>query len=492
MTDRGSPYTDPDTSTLELPLASETGRRARQKQLQTQAGGLLRRLVHLLDFRGAPTPVRTGELGALEQLCREALSQRNKIAGLVAIAKVGDAYNRLDEAGRDAFFHRLLINFAPNPAEIQSALQAWNATQGSRIPELLTLTQSLTSPRVHLFQAFNTIPNGMKFLVDLRAHLESRLEGMPDFAMMEYELRSLLETFFNIGFLKLERINWSSPASLLEKLMTYEAVHRIANWRDLKHRLLTDRACYAFLHPAMPDEPVIFVEVALVKGMADNIQRLLDPDAPDLNPGLADTAVFYSISNAQKGLRGIHFGNLLIKQVTMRLRAEWPNLKTFVTLSPLPRFRQDFLDPALRDASISRYFTKDERQVILRLTGDGGEDASPEALATAVHTLLDMVNWHQRTEITHALRHGLMRAVKSYLTSPNAKGQVRCPVGHFHASNGAALARINWLADTSAKGFELSAGLMVNYLYDLTRFEAQQEDYQHSGLLHLEKAVRDL
>jgi malonyl-CoA decarboxylase len=456
-------------------------------------GGFVRRITRALDFfSGEDRPLEV-RLEDLREWCREAADKHGKIAALVAIAKVADAYALLDDPWRDAFFAMLRDEFSVDESEVLAAGAAFAVAgdgQGggpgvARSEALVRLSRALESPRLALFEQFNTIPSGMKFLVDLRADLRERLARDPSFGPLEYELQRKLASFFNLGFLRLERITWESPAALLENLIAYESVNRIHHWDDLKHRLISDRACYAFLHPAMPNEPVIFVEVALVKGLASNIQHLLDPEAPDLRPEQADTAIFYGISNAQKGLRGIQFGNLLIKKVVTRLHQEVPNVETFATLSPLPRFRRDFLEAALADGSVAGYFEKDEG-ARLRFVAQAPD------VAAAARELLAEPEWHRNADAAEALRPGLLRAARAYLSEHRRDGRAACPVAHFHGSNGALLARLNWLGDTSAQGIAQSAGIMANYLYDLVRFEKHQSDYLRAGQLTLGKEVKGL
>ena len=270
-----------------------------------------------------------------------------------------------------------------------------------------------------------------------------------------------------MAFLDLVRIDWASPASLLEKLVTYEAVHAIRSWRDLKNRLDSDRRCFAFFHPRMPDEPLIFVEVALVDGMAGNVQRLLDARDETHDPKRANTAIFYSISNCQQGLAGISFGNFLIKRVADQLSRDLPNIKDFATLSPIPGLRQHV-----------EYRFKTE--------GDGaltqGEIASlgpvtDEAHGTAaVLKLLARPSWWEVPAIDKALRPILTRLAAVYLTATD-KGRALDRVAHFHLGNGAIIERLNWLGDTSANGFKQSYGMMVNYRYKLSDVDANHEAY---------------
>ncbi|WP_270939190.1 malonyl-CoA decarboxylase domain-containing protein, partial [Falsiroseomonas oryzae] len=281
------------------------------------------------------------EDGVLEQMraCLDArggeVSARSRAAGLA------QAYLVADQAGRDEFL-RALASFDSDHEAVRAAWDKVAAATGvaERAAAKARLRRALEPPRMRLLTQFTAIPDGVKLVVDMRADLLARMQDAPLLQALEGDLKTLLAAWFDVGFLELRRIDWSSPASLLEKLVQYEAVHRIRTWRDLKNRLDSDRRCYAFFHPRMPEEPLIFVEVALVKGMADNVQRLLDEKAPVLDPKACDTAIFYSINNCQRGLDGISFGNFLIKRVVALLSDEFRNLKSFATLSPIPGFRR--------------------------------------------------------------------------------------------------------------------------------------------------------
>jgi malonyl-CoA decarboxylase len=264
-------------------------------------------------------------------------------------AKLAETFESLDDAGKRAFLGTL-ADFDSEPAAVDTAYEAVRAAEDPAARAIATaeLRRALEPPRLRLLTQFTTIPDGRKFLVDLRALLLRSRREDKRLAALELDLHGLLAAWFDIGFLELRRIDWSSPAALLEKLVDYEAVHAIRSWRDLKNRLDSDRRCYAFFHPRMPDEPLIFVEVALVQGLAGSVQRLLDEKAPVLDARRADTAIFYSISNCQKGLAGISFGNFLIKQVVELLEAELRSLRSFATLSPIPGFRT-WLDPLLAE-----------------------------------------------------------------------------------------------------------------------------------------------
>jgi len=348
------------------------------------------------------------------------------------------------------------------------------------------LRAALTPPRVNLLRQFNALPEGVKFLVDRRAEVLAVAGADPALRGLADDLRDLLANWFDIGFLELRRITWDSPAALLEKLMLYEAVHEIRGWTDLKNRLEADRRCFAFFHPRMPDEPLIFVEVALVSGIVGNIHTLLDEQAPIGNPQAADTAIFYSISNCQRGLVGISFGDFLIKRVVDALTAELPRLKSSATLSPLPGFRAWLNGEAERgDALLAG-----EARAVQALGADRPDTDDPDRLLLL---LLDREDWHQDQRTAAALREPLLRLAARYLLQARApSGRALDPVANFHLSNGARVERLNWLGDVSPKGLQQSAGIMVNYLYRLGDIEANHEAYRDEGRVAAASAVRGL
>jgi malonyl-CoA decarboxylase len=306
-------------------------------------------------------------------------------------------------------------------------------------------------------------------------------KGDPAMQALEADLKELLGAWFDVGFLELQRITWRSPALILEKIMAYEAVHTIQGWSDLKNRLDSDRRLYAFFHPRMPDEPLIFVEVALVRGIAGNIHDLLDEHAPVEDPKKADTAIFYSINNAQKGLVGISFGNFLIKRVVDSLSHEFPNLKTYATLSPIPGFRS-WLHERLAEGDGSLLEQSEERALA----------ALPQSGPTGLTHLLDG-RWSDDSATAQALRAPLQRLCARYLMERRpGSARARDPVAHFHLSNGARMERLNWLADTSDKGIAQSAGMMINYLYKLSEIEANHEAYRGQGKFVTSAAIRAL
>ena len=315
--------------------------------------------------------------------------------------------------------------------------------------------RATVSPRRRLLQRFSAFPEGIRFLVDLRADMLPHLKGDKRLAALDVEMEYMFSTWFDVGFLDLRRISWDSPASLIEKLIKYEAVHDIKSWSDVKNRLDSDRRCYGFFHPRLPDDPLMFVEVALTHDMAGCITPLLDEsaDAEDLN--LATTAVFYSISNTQAGLRGVSFGDSLIKHVVETLKDEFPKLKTFVTLSPIPGLRA-WLGKNLPDLAAQL------------------QDA-------------DVLNLPDKS----ALKRALMLQAAHYLGRGLADDKPLDAVAKFHLGNGARVERLNWAGDPSGKGIKQSYGLMVNYLYDLKRLDKHRAMLAQ-GKIPVAKAIEDL
>ena len=400
-------------------------------------------------------------------------------------AELGHSYRSLSEAGRERFLRLLASDYGIDQGAVRTfAAAVVEAEEGEALDAAEDeLRRALVAPRVRLFTQFNALPEGVKFLVDMRAdlmRLGTRDRGV---ATVERDLKDLLVSWFDIGFLELRRITWEAPAHLLEKLIAYEAVHEIRSWDDLKNRLDSDRCCYAFFHPRMPDEPLIFIEVALVNGMADNVEALLDEDAPAEDPTMADTAIFYSISNAQRGLAGVSFGEFLVKRVVDDIARILPNIKTFATLSPVPGFRA-WLDRRL-----------DKGEALLT----GGEN---RALAAAVHVVADDANFQTALEhhaakgqdqtLQDALRAPLLRLCARYLLEEKRGSRARDRVAHFHLANGARLERLNWPVRPGAAELRRSYGIMVNYVYAPDDIEANHEAYRDSGAVAASDAVKSL
>ncbi|MDP2640253.1 MAG: malonyl-CoA decarboxylase [Betaproteobacteria bacterium] len=385
-------------------------------------------------------------------LCHALLSERGEASGAALAREALESYGMLSGPALTAFFDVLAREFSPDPEAVETAAGAYR--QDASQANLIRLQQAVESPRQELFRRLNLAAGGTAALVEMRRRVLHELRTQPKWAGIDADLAHLLGSWFNRGFLSLQRIDWRTPALVLEKLMQYEAVHEIQGWRDLRRRLESDRRCFAFFHPALPDEPIIFIEVALTKGMSDQVQPLIDPDSPVVDPAGADTAVFYSITNCQEGLRGISFGNFLIKQVAQDLGREFPRLKTFATLSPIPGFRR-------------------------WLAGTAAAHAELAELAGA----LEAEDWFQRAAPGARARTELMRLCAYYLQRAKHGTEPADPVARFHLSNGARMERLNWLADTSKPGMAHSAGLMVNYVYRLKDVERNHETYAKEHLV---------
>jgi len=398
--------------------------------------------------------------------------------------RIATVYRNADIRNRAAILNLITHQFAPDRAELESAITAIrlaaNDVELSQAEARLRL--ALDAPRATFLAQFNLLPEGVKFLVELRADLLELLPREPALEVLKVELDGLFERWFDPGFLELKRITWQTPALVLEKLMAYEAVHPIASWTDLRNRLDTDRRCYAFFHPRLPNEPLIFVEIALLKGMPDSVQLLLDEKAPVQDPRTADTAIFYSISSTQQGLRGISFGNLLLKRVIEDLQRDLPRLSVFATLSPVPGFRA-WLDRALV-----------ERRAVLppaegaRLAAAVGH---PDA-ASALSDVLARPDWASDERLAGALREPMERLCARYLLQEKSGSQPLDPVAHFHLSNGAHVSSIFWLADTSERGMRQSYGVMASYRYALSEVGKNHEQFQQNGRVAAARRVQKL
>jgi len=431
--------------------------------------------------------VAAGKPEALKALMAECLEARGgEVSARMRAAELGKVYLELDGAGRRRFLETLAGAFAADETTLEAAIEDYRAaaTPEARAAARRRLRRASVPTRVRLITQFNDLPEGVKFLVDMRADLLSMTGRGPALDDLDNDLRELLASWFDTGFLDLHRVTWQSPAALLEKLIAYEAVHAIQSWDDLRHRVESDtRRLFALFHPRMPQEPLAFVEVALVKALAGNVQALLDPAAPEGGVEAADTAIFYSITNTQKGLRGISFGDYLIKRVVRRLSREMPRIKTYATLSPLPGFRSWLA--ARPAAEISAAMTETEQGGVRAL---GGSDEPAAALAA----VLARPDWYRDPVVAKALKDPLLRLCARYLAARRDGGRPVDSVARFHLRNGARLERINWLGDTSPKGLSRSAGLMVNYRYDLDHIEANHEAFMKDGRIAMSGEVRAL
>lgn len=339
--------------------------------------------------------------------------------------------------------------------------------------------RATVSPRRRLLQRFSVYPGGVQFLVEMRAEIQPHLKGDRRLQALDVEMEYMFSTWFDVGFLELQRISWDSPASLIEKLIQYEAVHDIKSWADVKNRLDSDRRCYGFFHPRMPGVPLIFVEVALVDDIATGIVPLLDEAAAPSDLQKATTAIFYSISNTQVGLRGVSFGDSLIKHVVETLKDEFPKLRTFATLSPIPGLR----------TWLTRHVGEQmerlkERQLQELGRAVGFEPPGPEHVLAAMDKPLALAE-------DSPVRRFLLQCAATYLCDTWQEGKPLDPVARFHLGNGARVERINWAGDPSPKGLKQSHGLMVNYLYDLKRLDRHREGLA-KGQVPRSGAVDDL
>ena len=418
-----------------------------------------------------------------EQMAACLEARGGEVSARARAAALGRTYLELEPEGRQRFLRIVAEGFGPDAEAIDNAIAALqDADPQDRSAAQDTLRRALEPPRMRLMTQFNELPEGVKFLVDLRSDLIELSDGAALHALND-DLRDLLASWFDVGFLELRRITWDSPASLLEKLIAYEAVHEIRSWDDLKNRLDADRRLFAYFHPRMPDEPLIFVQVALVNGLADNVNELLDESAPITEPSEADTAIFYSITNAQRGLVGISFGGFLIKRVVDELQAEFPKLKTFSTLSPIPGFAR-WVRRSL-DGGVALLSDEDEATVRDLFGLKNGEPG----LRSALDDTGGMAEEPKRT----ALEPIMTKLCARYLLrEKNRRGRAMDPVAHFHLTNGAQVERVNWMADASVHGLAQSAGMMVNYLYNLSKIEANHERYTGDGKVSASTAVNRL
>ncbi len=413
-----------------------------------------------------------------------------EVSARARAAALGRAYLALNEVGRERFLKVLVKDFEVDHDRVDRAIEKVRTATDNAARQVAeqALRKILQPPRVRLLTQFNGLPEGVKFLVDMRADLLDLMRRDPALKPLESDLKWLLKTWFDVDFLELRQINWAtSSASVLEKLIAYEAVHAIESWDDLKNRLESDRRCFAYFHPRMPDEPLIFVEVALVDGLADNVQDLLDENTPVIDPASADTAIFYSISNAQRGLAGITFGNFLIKRVAEMLSVEFSGLTTFATLSPVPGFRSWLMERL--EESRGELMTTPDIQALKAVHGTDGDSARK------LMEILDRSDWADDPAAEMALRGVLMRLCADYLLNAGKSDddkRAADPVAHFHLSNGASMERLNWLGDRSARGLDLSAGMMINYRYRLSEVEANHEAYTSTGKRTASSAIRSL
>ncbi|MGE3065430.1 MAG: malonyl-CoA decarboxylase [Hyphomicrobiaceae bacterium] len=411
----------------------------------------------------------SGQKQDIRELSRALVSGRGEASGVVIAHEILQQYRALNPEERRAFFCFLIETMQPDPDGVARAARAYADAPGEAT--LMRLQHAVESPRQEFFRRLNLAPGATAEIVAMRRDL-LRLPRA-EVAVLDADLKHLLQSWFNRGFLVLRRIDWQTPAAILEKIIAYEAVHEIQGWDDLRRRLdPADRRCFAFFHPSLVDEPLIFVEVALMDDIPDGIERVLNEERKIDGDAEPSTAVFYSISNCQEGLRGISFGNFLIKQVVEELAKERASLKMFVTLSPVPQFA---------------------RWLEHRLADDGAQMITP-ADRTVLQVLKDPSWMEECDEDTEGpLRDSVLAlAAEYFLRAKAADGRPVDPVARFHLGNGARLERINWRGDPSEKGLREAHGLMVNYRYDLKEIEKNHEAYVNDGVVAASRQVRGL
>jgi malonyl-CoA decarboxylase len=405
----------------------------------------------------------------LVDLCEDLLSRRGEASGVALAREILTRYDQLTTGPRIAFFEALATRFGPDHKRLTAAIEQWRREPSEEA--IAELHEAAESRRQELFRRINLAPGGTAGLVDMREQLIDAMTHRDDLAAVDADFVHLFSSWFNRGFLVLRRIDWATPAIILEKIIRYEAVHRIRGWDDLRRRIdPPDRRCYAFFHPALVDDPLIFVEVALTRDIPTGIAPILTSQREAMQPDRASTAVFYSISNCQRGLAGVTFGHFLIKQVAEEISREIANISTFVTLSPVPAFAEWLAHERAR-----------ENSTVL----------SEEDRAALAH--LDTQGWWQMPDTRDAVREPLVRAAAWYFLHARKKnGTPVDPVARFHLGNGARLEQIDWLADTSSKALSQSHGLMVNYLYDLKNIEKNHEAYAETRTIVTSSAVKRL
>jgi malonyl-CoA decarboxylase len=420
----------------------------------------------VFGFLGRDESARTRDLTVLAEAL---LSGRGQVSGVVLARKLFDDYAALPPEKRLAFLEVLAEQFGADPARLERAMAEYRSRPGPKTA--LVLHVAAEARRQELIRRLNRAPGGTHDLVRMREDILRHLEAHPYLEVVDADFVHLLSSWFSPGFLVLRRIDWSTPARILEKIIRYEAVHAIKSWNDLRRRLDPgDRRCFAFFHPALEDEPLIFVEVALTDEMPGAIAPFLEEDRRPLPLRRATTAVFYSTSNCQVGLRGITFGHFLLKRVAEELKLEIPSLRTFVTLSPVPGFAAWLRRE--RESRSSALLTAPDRALLREMDTPGS--VAPASASRPLRALL-----------TAAVAHYLLNA-------RDASGRPADPVARFHLGNGARLERVHWMGDPSPRGLETAAGFMVNYVYDLSRIERNHELYENRGERVASRAVRRL
>ncbi len=426
-----------------------------------------------------PPRVRARQLERVIRGCDRLLSERGEANSVAIASEVLADLSHLAPDGWVEFFHVLDQRFAPEPLRVLAAAELYAGEPNAA--HLIELSAAVEPPRQELLRRLSRAPGGTELIVALRRALLGALRTQPELAAVEADFLHLLGSWFNAGFLQMEQVDWRSSAALLEKIIHHEAVHEIDGWADLRRRLQPDRRCFAFFHPQLPGEPLIFVEVALLPAMPDAIGPLIDKQSPALDERDFKVAAFYSISNCQPGLRGVSLGNFLIKRVAEQLRSEFPSLRTFCTLSPIPclcdwlqKSREWIADPRWRPRLAEHL-----QRALATLVQHHGDDFAALASGFTPDTAPEPVREALLTLASHYLAH----------ESVTPRGD---PVAKFHLGNGARLERLNWAADLSRKGLKQSLGLMVNYLYDLRDVEDNHERFVHGAVVSARRIMQRL
>jgi malonyl-CoA decarboxylase len=403
----------------------------------------------------------------LLKLAEALISERGEASGVALAAELLSAYEALKPEDRLRFLQLLSDRFGPDAARLQGAIERYQANPGPAAAA--ALHAAAEARRQEVIRRLNLAPHGTASLVRMREDELGNLNRFPELELLDADFVHLFSSWFNRGFLVLRRIDWATPAHILEKIIRYEAVHEIASWEDLRRRIQPpDRRCFAFFHPALDDEPLIFVEVALTDKIPASIGDVLAEERRPIETQRATTAVFYSISNCQEGLKGVSFGNFLIKQVVEELKRDVPSLRTFVTLSPVPGFMR-------------------------WLQAERANEKSTHLKDKAALAALDRPDWARDSAAAAKLKPVLLAALARYFfTVRTSSGKVLDPVARFHLGNGARLEQFDWLGDPSPKGLAQSAGLMVNYLYDPKRIEQNHENFVKLGKIAASGSLRRL
>lgn len=420
-----------------------------------------------MDFFNQLLKFPSRRRGDMASLVRSLLRIKGEASAIKLAYEILQRYANSDQEQKYEFFKLLLIELGPDEERLDQAIKNYSASNTPS--QYLELLDAVEPARQDLIRTLNWTPQGTSAIIAMRADLLKFIRDDASLAPVDYDFQHLLNSWFNRGFLELRRISWETPAFILEKLIHYESVHEITDWRDLQRRLEIDRRCFAFFHPQLPNEPLIFVEVALSDGLVSNIDDVLRDPTPTGEDEVANTAIFYSINNCQKGLTGISFGNFLIKQVADELAEEIPSLKHFATLSPIPGFKP-WMDITL-EGGHSNYFSAQELEQLQVLT---------------------RADWWHDPAAQESVKPILMKACAKYLLHVKRGEEPADAVARFHLSNGARIEQLNWLGDVSTQRMRQSYGMLVNYVYDRRAVIKNHEAYVAKAQIAVSSQVNAL